>query len=548
MNGKIKTSLITLLIITLISIIKLVFFYLSNSFAVLSEVWHSFSDVGSTLLIIVSIYLHEKKKKLFNINLETIASIIISTALIFVSFSILYNSTSLKGNYIKNPLITGIVFIILSFGSYFIYRFESSSGHELDSDALKADSLHNRADMVISLLTGFSLILYHIGFNIDKYIGILIAIFILSFSIEMLVNSIIKIVKKEESNITSSQIVFSLFKADIYIKMFRFLKMEKIATNFSVILKRTLQLGILIGLISYLSTSIITVSTQQEAFRLRFGRIIDRENTLKPGLHFKWPWPFEEVVKVNVKHTYSLFLGNQSKNEFSKIWALEHGDNMEFISGDNNLFLPYITVHYQISDPYLFYLSNEDSTEYLKQISLATLTKTFLSSSFYDLMLYKKREWLERSRTEIQKELDKSRSGLTVTSFLLEDIHPPTVVSSSYERVVAAHQQKKTMLNLAELAKNKMLPNFRAEAQKIRDEAHSFATTEVNRKEGEAKNYVLRQQGFSNSKKIAAKIMKFETAQEVLEMKTKVIIDKKVNISKDLIYYENFINNNKGKR
>jgi len=547
MNGKIKTSLVTLLIITAISLIKLIFFYLSNSFAVLSEVWHSFSDVGTTLLIILSIYLHEKKKKLFDINLETISSIIISLVLIFVSFSILYNSTTLKGNYIKNPLLTGIVFIVLSFGSYFIYRFESSSGHELNSDALKADSLHNRADMVISLLTGFSLILYHLGINIDKFIGILIAVFILSFSVEMLINSIMKIVKKQDSHVTSSQIVLSLFNIDIYIKACRFLKMEKLASNFSTVIKRIVQIGIVVGLLVYLSTSIFTVSTQQEAFRLRFGKIVERETTLKPGIHLKWPWPFGEVVKVNMKHIYSLHIGNQSNSDLSKIWALEHGDNLEFISGDNNLFLPYVTVHYKISDPFLFYLSNENSTEFLKQISLQTLTKTFVTTPFYDLMLFKKKSWLDEAKVFIQKKLDENKTGLEIVSFLLEDIHPPTLVAASYENVVASYQKKETMLNLAELEKNKMLPDFRAEAEKIKNEAHSFATTEINRKEGEAKNYLLRQKAFNGSRKIISKIMKLETAIEVLENKTKIIIDKRTNISKDLIYYENFINKNKGK-
>ena len=547
MNGKIKTSLITLSIITGISLIKLVFFYFSNSFAVLSEVWHSFSDVGTTLLILISILLHEKKKKFFKINFETIASVVISTALIFVSFSILYNSTTLKGSYIKNPLITGIVFIALSFGSYFIYRFESSSGNDLDSDALKADSLHNRADMVISLLTGFSLILYHIGFDIDKYIGIVIAVFILSFSIEMLINSVIKIIKKEDFNITSTQIVLSLFKEKTYSELFRIMRLEKFTGNIRKIIRWTIISAIIIGITGYLSTSVFTVSTQQEAFKLRFGKIIERKTKLNPGIHLKWPWPFEEVVKVNVKHVYSLYLGNQSKSDLSKIWALEHGDNLEFISGDNNLFLPYVTVHYQIKDPFLFYLSNEDSTEFLKQISLQTLTKTFVTTSFYDLMLFKKKDWLQEARKKIQTELDNNKTGLKIVCFLIEDIHPPTVVAASYENVVAAYQQKETMLNLAELAKNKMLPDFRAEAQKIENEAHSSATTEINRKEGEARNYLLRQEAFNDSEKIISKIMKFETAVEVLEKKTKVIIDKKANLSKDLIYYENFINNNKGK-
>jgi membrane protease subunit HflK len=326
------------------------------------------------------------------------------------------------------------------------------------------------------------------------------------------------------------------------------MKLGKFTGNMKKVFKWTIRTAVTAGIIAYLSSSVFTVSTQQESFRLRFGKIVNSNETIKPGIHFKWPWPFEEVVKVNVKHIYSLYLGNQSKGDLSKIWALEHGDNLEFISGDNNLFLPYVTVHYQISDPYLFYLSNEDSTEFLKQISLQTLTETFVTTPFYDLMLFKKKNWLKRAETTIQKKLDRHKTGLEIVCLILEDIHPPTVVSSSYESVVAAYQQKETMLNLAHLAKNKMLPDFRAEAQKIKNEAHSFAVTEINRKQGEAKNYLLRQEGYNSSGKIVSKIMKLEAATEILEGKQKVIIDKKTGLSRDMLYYENFINNNKGRR
>lgn len=63
MTDRIKAASISLLIIALITGLKFVLYYISGSIAVLSEAWHSFSDIATTLLVLISILRQQHKTK-----------------------------------------------------------------------------------------------------------------------------------------------------------------------------------------------------------------------------------------------------------------------------------------------------------------------------------------------------------------------------------------------------------------------------------------------------------------------------------------------------
>ena len=44
---------------------------------------------------------------------------------------------------------------------------------------------------------------------------------------------------------------------------------------------------------------LFTVANNEKAVRLRFGHIVE-QNITEGGPHFAWPYPIEEVIKINV--------------------------------------------------------------------------------------------------------------------------------------------------------------------------------------------------------------------------------------------------------
>ena len=55
MSNKVKAAYISLAVVTVMTASKFLLYYLSGSLAVLSEAWHGFSDIATTLLVLVSI-------------------------------------------------------------------------------------------------------------------------------------------------------------------------------------------------------------------------------------------------------------------------------------------------------------------------------------------------------------------------------------------------------------------------------------------------------------------------------------------------------------
>ena len=56
MNKRIRTSLIAISITLGLTFLKFLFYYLSGSIAVLSEAWHSFSDITTSLLVLFALW------------------------------------------------------------------------------------------------------------------------------------------------------------------------------------------------------------------------------------------------------------------------------------------------------------------------------------------------------------------------------------------------------------------------------------------------------------------------------------------------------------
>ena len=575
MNKKIKTSLISLCLVIVFTILKFFFYYISGSVAVLSEAWHSFSDIGTTALVLTSLVIASiKQKRLPGLekkesdNSEKIASksklfdpelgvaFVISVLLLIVSIKILYNSMAGDAIKVNRPLLTGIIFIILSIGSYFLFRLQSSVAKSEDSSALKADSLHSKTDVIVSLATGFSLILYFYGINIDRFIGAFIALFIFSFSLEMLVNVFISIISKKGkySHTYSFNSIFLKFfdsatyiflgdlfrkKAGISFGTGRLTKKIAYAAKFTFTKLPYVIAGLI--LITFISSCLYTVKTDEEALIIRFGKIINPEKPVAPGLHTKLPFPFEKIVKIQSKKLRTLEVGNKSDGNIALIWTLVHGANEQFISGDNNLFLPYAILNYTIKNPYYYYTNHSNPMMVLEKISYQALTNIFLKNSFFDLALFKRKSWVSDAEKNIQTGLDDLNTGIKLESLAIKDLHPPRKVAIAFENVIAAYQHQKELINIAEGKKNSSIPLARGNAVHIKNAAISYVDEKIKTAEGEAKNYILRLEGFKTAESILQKNMTLGVVEDVLKGRSKIIYDPSTNISSEMLYSEKYI-------
>lgn len=591
LSNKRTAATVSLGVVGGMTLLKFVLAYLSGSKAVLSEAWHSFSDIATTSLVLVSIIQQERKLHngsdleetpvegesssgkappasagygrrfwawLGRVDTELKVAVTISLVLLTASAIILWNALFSPAEPVAMPITTGLIFILLSFGSFFLFKFQAAVADAETSAALAADSLHSRADMAISLLTGCSLLLYAVGVDIDVWVSIAISLFIFSFSLETLVNAGYSIYRGETSLIQAYcfwGILSRALEPELYSRLFRScgLKLDTAdwRHRFAVCLARcmrflfrwSVRLSVAGVVVFYLSTALYTINADEEGIVLRFGQMVDTGKTAEPGLHLKMPWPVDEVVKVSTRAVESLYVGNTSGEEAAMIWSMEHGDDLAFISGDDSFFLPYVVIHYRIRDPLKFFLGYQDGAArgMLENACYQAMNRTFVTTPLYDLALYKRQEWLHDVEKEIQSELDVHDTGLEIVELCLRDLHPPKNIAGVFEEVVAAWQQRERYRNEAEEYANKHLPQARSEALQALTKAESYLTAKVLRAEGEAGNHLLRLDGYMGGGEAMRRMLVLRTAEEVLKDKKKILVDPSSGISKRFLYMELFI-------
>ena len=374
MNIKTRTSLISIAISSILTLFKFILYFLSGSVAILSEAWHSFSDIGTSFLVFLAVKerkpskeaSQEPKSSPSRVHPEHKVSLTIGFFLLFVSIMLLLRIIAVKMVIIYKPLFCGILFIIFSIGSYFLYRFKTTVGESEKSAALISDGLHSKADMISALLTGFSLIIYRFGGNLDRFVGGIIALFIFSFAIETLVNVTSAHIKRDEEYVIkykSYQIFEHVFKKDTFSRLIQLIESKLnwplTKTKPYYLLPKLVKPGliglVILGLLGYLSTMLVIVGADEEAIIERFGRPLNRERALQPGLHLKLPWPIDRVCKLKTREIKQINLGNVTDpGNFALLWTRPHGEEMHFLGGDNNFFNPYIVLHYRVNNIFDF--------------------------------------------------------------------------------------------------------------------------------------------------------------------------------------------------
>jgi len=547
---KAKTAAAVTVMNIILTSAKFLLYYFSGSMAILAEAWHSFSDIATSILVLIAVSKSSltspetesgkgtddskgNPKNLSN-RMEWITSLGIGLLLTIVAVSLIGKFIQSESKPIENSLLSGLLFLVFSLGSYFMYRFETRIGREENSLGLVSDGMHARADMTSSLLTGFSLIVYSMGLNLDRWVAGLIALFILSFALETLANVAMVYFRRESDQLfryRSFEIIAFLLSKDTLQKVSTLFKAsleKKFGSSKHVRLtcKAILYLPFILLLIAYLSTAIFEVGIREQAIIERFGRPLSLKEPVESGLHLKLPWPFDRIQKVKVTPIKELNIGNITDRQTSAlIWTRKHGTEEPFLSGDNNFFYPYIVLHYRVKNIFNYLYENTDPETLLNEIAHRIVTIIFAKEEFYNIAATSRKGLEKEIYTRLQEEMDTLESGIELLAVSLKDIHPPISIADSFERVIAGHQEKQRIINDALGYKNKALPESRGRAVKELEAAKSYIIEREKKAEGNATRFKLSLPKDNREKQITMSRIYLQTMQEILRENKIIVVE-----------------------
>jgi len=272
-----------------------------------------------------------------------------------------------------------------------------------------------------------------------------------------------------------------------------------------------LKVIMIVLVILFFASGFRTIGPDEQALVLRFGKIRGEreERVLGPGLvgplpwlHWVFPYPIDEVVKIPVEKKVNLAINSfwyeerpQAKERIERTlnpkrdgYCITRSEKQTETIGDSagsdyNILHCKWQLTYQVKDPELknperffknvhvediksgqIYLDimKESITPLLKNLFADAVVTAMVNYTIDEAMFEKVGHVTEHVKKLLQEKLDKIESGITVESVQLTDITWPRQVNAAFEALISASQ----------------------DSQKTIDEARTYATQTLNEAAG----------------------------------------------------------------
>lgn len=180
-----KVLLLTLVLNSLVAIMKIMYGYATNSIAMTSDGFHSFFDGISNIVGFIGIWIAsyppDERHPYGHKKYETLFTIIIAIMIFLTCFQILKKIYFSFQDMHKTSVtfISFTVMFITMMINIIVMLYESKKGKQLCSEILIADAMHTKSDIFASIAVIVSLIFSRMGYYYaDIIVGVIITFLI----------------------------------------------------------------------------------------------------------------------------------------------------------------------------------------------------------------------------------------------------------------------------------------------------------------------------------------------------------------------------------
>ncbi len=209
-----------------------------------------------------------------------------------------------------------------------------------------------------------------------------------------------------------------------------------------------------------LSTMVIFVDPGEQAVLERFGKF---ETVLKPGGHFKLPWPLDRAYRYPTEQIQTIDVGFSPASDpmsgNAVLWTVPHTKEENFLVANRvtgpaqtmpdagggtppvpvSLLTVSIPVQFRVTNLVDWVYENQDPRTLLEQISYREVVRYLVSADLDDIMSTQRAEAASTIHQRVQAEADRHHLGASIVFVGLQDIHPPVKVALDYEKYVSVN-------------------------------------------------------------------------------------------------------------
>jgi membrane protease subunit HflK len=274
------------------------------------------------------------------------------------------------------------------------------------------------------------------------------------------------------------------------------------------------------------------IDTNERAVVLRFGKF-DRE--LPYGIHFRWPYPVEDVTVIPFTRQNKVEVGFSSgvAGPFGALRNPNKPEESLMLTGDENIVDVNFTVFWNVKNAsnYLFSMrnpgTNPEANINVKAAAESAMREIIGKNDIQPILTKSRQEIEEAVKTLIQKVLDSYNSGIQITQVNLQKVDPPGEVIAAFRDVQAARADQERARNEAETYANRVIPEARGKAQQFLQDAQGYREQAVAEATGRTQRFLKVYQEYQKAPDVTRRRMYLETMERVLGGMDKTILDEK---------------------
>ncbi|MDX1953862.1 MAG: protease modulator HflK [Verrucomicrobiota bacterium] len=288
--------------------------------------------------------------------------------------------------------------------------------------------------------------------------------------------------------------------------------------------------------IVFFASGVFTVSSQEKAIILRFGKPVGTgpEQLLGPGLHWSFPYPIDEVVRIPIGEIQTVtsttgWYATTPEEEATNSEA-EPGPSLNpaadgyTLTADGNIIHVRATLRYRISQP-LDYLLNFVNASNVVQNALDNALFWASSRTTVDQALtLDKVGFQEKVIARVRDLVDRQNLGIVIEQAEVRTI-PPRQVKNAFEQAFAADIERRKARDDARAYANRILSTAQGEATGIVNAGQTARTRLVQAIAAEAKYYQDQLPHYRNNKELFAQRLRTEFLSRILtNVEDKILI------------------------
>ena len=261
---------------------------------------------------------------------------------------------------------------------------------------------------------------------------------------------------------------------------------------------------------------------------MRFGKF-DRQEP--PGLHFRLPYPIEEVWSPKVTALRPLTVGGGQRGGGSG-----GSDSSLMLTGDGSVLDVPFVVQWRIKtdldtsrkqtgvEQYLFNIQNPETT--VREVSESAMREVAGRSTLQQMLTDRAGTKAEVQKL-IQSILDSYGAGIYIDNVQLGQVDAPGPVIGAFRDVQSADQDKKRFVKEAETYADQIVPRAKGDADRIVAAAEGFRDQQIAEATGQAARFLKVYEEYKKAPDVTRQRLFLEMQEKVLSGADKIILDSK---------------------